>query len=61
LGGVCGRRASFVTYILVVLIVILAFVIVDLDRPRRGLIRVDQKCLVDLQLAIGEDQRAVTE
>ena len=40
--GVAGHRTSFVTCILIMLIVILPFIIVDLDRPRRGLIRVSQ-------------------
>ena len=38
--GVEGHRTSFVTYILVMLIVVLTLIIVDLDHPRRGLIRV---------------------
>ena len=32
-----------------VLIVVLVFIIIDLDRPRRGLIQVSQKSLQDLQ------------
>jgi hypothetical protein len=47
--GVAGHRASFVTYILVTLIVFLVFIIVDLDRPRRGLIQVNQQSMLDLQ------------
>lgn len=46
--GVSGHRTSFATYILVALIVLLVFIIVDLDRPRRGLIEVDQKSMTDL-------------
>ena len=34
------------------LIVVLAFIIIDLDRPRRGLIRVDQRNLEALQVAV---------
>jgi hypothetical protein len=49
--GVAGHRASFATYILVTLIVFLVFIIIDLDRPRRGLIEVSQQSLVDLQLS----------
>jgi len=61
--GLAGHRASFVTYIMVSLIVVLVFIILDLDRPRRGLIEVSQKSLIDLQAAINmdthtEDQRA---
>lgn len=50
--GVAGHRPSIATHVLVVLIVILAFVILDLDRPRRGLIRVDQSSLVELKSAM---------
>lgn len=54
--GVGGHRPSGVNYIMVVLIVILVFIILDLDRPRRGLIEVSQKGLVDLQAAIGTER-----
>lgn len=47
--GIAGHRASFITYILVTLIVFLVFIIIDLDRPRRGLIQIDQKSMLDLQ------------
>jgi hypothetical protein len=47
--GVGGHRASFVSYIMVALIVVLVFLILDLDRPRRGLIEVSAKPLTDLQ------------
>lgn len=50
--GVSGHRASFVSYILVTLIVCLVFVIIDLDRPRRGVIEVSQKSLLDLREAV---------
>ena len=35
-----------------VLILVLVFVILDLDRPRRGLIRVSEKSMLDLQASI---------
>lgn len=47
--GVSGHRASFPTYILVTLVTFLVFIVIDLDRPRRGLIEVSQQSLVDLQ------------
>ena len=50
--GVAGHRVSFVTYILVALIVLLVFIIIDLDRPRRGLIQVSHRSLTDLQAAL---------
>ena len=51
--GVAGHRASFAIYILVTLVAFLVFVIIDLDRPRRGLIEVSQQSLVDLQSSYG--------
>lgn len=50
--GFAGHRTSFVTYIMVGLIVVLVFIIVDLDRPRRGLIHVSQESLLEQQAAI---------
>ncbi len=50
--GLSGHRTSFVTYIMVALIVVLVFIIIDLDRPRRGLIQVSQKSLLELQTAV---------
>ena len=38
---------------MVVLIVLLVFIITDLDRPRRGLIEVSQKSLLELRTAFG--------
>ncbi|HSN81764.1 MAG TPA: hypothetical protein VLS88_04245 [Polyangiales bacterium] len=54
---VSGHRSSFATYILIGLVVVLAFVIVDLDRPRRGMIKVDQGSLHGLKTAIDLAQR----
>jgi hypothetical protein len=50
--GVGGHRTSLATYLLVALIVLLVFVIIDLDRPRRGLIEVSQQSLLDLQSSV---------
>ena len=50
--GVAGSRVSKGSYILVSLIVVLVFIIIDLDRPRRGLIEVDQSSLVTLGKAL---------
>jgi len=47
--GVAGQRPSWVTFAMVALIVVLVLVILDLDRPRRGLIVVSEKGLLDLQ------------
>lgn len=53
--GVGGHRPSMASYIMVALIVVLVFIILDLDRPRRGLIQVSQKSLVDLQAGMRSD------
>lgn len=47
--GVSGHRASFAIYILITLVTCLVFIVIDLDRPRRGLIEVSQQNLIDLQ------------
>lgn len=47
--GFAGHRPSLVSTIMVALIVVLVFIILDLDRPRRGLVRIDHGSLVDLQ------------
>ena len=57
--GVSWHRPPLVTYIFVTLLVILAFIIVDLDRPRRGLIRVDQSSLVALKAAIDAERTSI--
>lgn len=46
------QRASFATYVLVLLIVLLVFIIIDLDRPRRGLIEVPQGSIIALHESI---------
>jgi hypothetical protein len=53
--GIGGHRPSLVSYIMVGLIVILVYVILDLDRPRRGVIQVSQKCLMELRGRLGAD------
>lgn len=56
--GINGRRASNGTYVLVALIVVLVFIIIDLDRPRRGLIEVDQSSIQDLRATLRPSQSA---
>jgi len=56
--GVSGHRPSMVSYLMVALIVILVFIIIDLDRPRRGLIQVSQNSLVELQTTIHAETNA---
>lgn len=47
--GAGGHRPSLATYGMVVLIVVLVFIILDLDRPRRGFIQVSQRSLLELR------------
>ncbi len=46
--GLAGSRPATPVYLMLVLIVLLVFMIIDLDRPRRGLIEVDQRPLAAL-------------
>ena len=55
--GVANHRPSLASYILVVLMVVLVFIILDLDRPRRGLVQVSQKSLLDLQAGMRQETR----
>jgi uncharacterized membrane protein (Fun14 family) len=50
--GAASHRPSSVTYILIGLMVVLVFIILDLDRPRRGIINVDHSSLQDLQTRV---------
>ncbi len=59
LGGVVGYSSSIANvhpgmpvYAMMMLIVVLVFLIIDLDRPRRGLIEVDQSKLVETVAAM---------
>jgi len=51
-GGLAGARPLVATISMSVLIVLVIFVIIDLDRPRRGLIRVNQDTMLDLGAAL---------
>ncbi len=46
--GLSGSRPATPVYLMLGLIVLLVFMIIDLDRPRRGLIEVDQRPLAAL-------------
>jgi len=47
--GLAGHRPSLLTHLFVLLLVALVFVVLDLDRPRRGVIQVSHEALVELQ------------
>ena len=53
--GVSAHRPSFATYLMVLLMTVLVFIILDLDRPRRGFVEVSQKSLVDLQGSVNKE------
>jgi hypothetical protein len=55
--GIAGHRPSLATHVMVALIVVLVFIILDLDRPRRGLIKVNQASLIELQAAINTENK----
>ena len=52
-GGLEGGRPFLATLSMSLLIVLVIFIIIDLDRPRRGLIEVSQESMLDLSEAVG--------
>ena len=50
--GLAGTRTPGATMILVLLLGLVILAIVDLDRPRRGLIQVRQTSLIELQRSL---------
>lgn len=50
--GIAGNRPPFATIVLVALIVLVTFMVIDLDRPRRGLIQISYESLISLQQTI---------
>lgn len=50
--GLNGSRPIMATISMAILIVLVIFIVIDLDRPRRGLIQVDQSSLLELQRQI---------
>lgn len=55
--GVAGVRHSLASHLMVALIAFLVFIILDLDRPRRGMVLVDQGSLIALRAEIGRQDR----
>lgn len=47
--GLSGSRPMTATVSMAILIVLVIFIVIDLDRPRRGLIQVDQSGMTSLQ------------
>jgi hypothetical protein len=53
--GVASHRPAFATYLMVLLMTVLVFIILDLDHPRRGFVEVSQKSMLDLQSSVNKE------
>jgi hypothetical protein len=53
--GLSNRRQLFAGVTLIVLITLIVWVLIDLDRPARGLILVSQQSMIDLQQSLRRD------
>jgi ABC-type multidrug transport system fused ATPase/permease subunit len=51
--GIAGHRVTLAAFVLVMLIALVVYLIIDLDRPRRGVIQVSHESMLSLQQAIG--------
>jgi ABC-type multidrug transport system fused ATPase/permease subunit len=54
--GIAGHRVTLAAFVLVVLIALVVYLIIDLDRPRRGTIQVSHESMLSLQQTIGAAQ-----
>jgi hypothetical protein len=54
--GIAGHRVTLAAFVLALLIALVVYLIIDLDRPRRGSIQVSHESLLSLQKAIGLPQ-----
>lgn len=48
-GGLSGKRIIAPVVLVSFLITLIVFIIIDLDRPKRGLIQVNQSVMIELQ------------
>lgn len=55
-GGLEGARPRLATLAMTVLIVLVIFVVIDLDRPRRGIIQVNHQSMTDLKPMFDEHE-----
>jgi len=53
-GGLSGKRIIAPVLLVSMLITMIVFIIIDLDRPKRGLIQVNQEMMIDLQNTLKE-------
>lgn len=49
-GGLGHKRAYFPTLLMTFLIALVVFIIIDLDRPKRGIVKVNQDTMMELQI-----------
>jgi len=54
--GIAGHRVTLAAFVLVMLIALVVYLIIDLDRPRRGAIQVSHESVLSLQQTIGAAQ-----
>ncbi len=54
--GIAGHRVTLAAFVLLVLIALVVYLIIDLDRPRRGVIQVSHESMLSLQQTIGAAQ-----
>ena len=54
--GIAGHRVTLAAFVLLILIALVVYLIIDLDRPRRGVIQVSHESMLSLQQAIGAAQ-----
>jgi uncharacterized membrane protein YeiB len=50
--GIAGHRVTLAAFVLMVLIALVVYLIIDLDRPRRGPIQVSHQSMLSLQQSI---------
>jgi len=53
--GLSGKRPMIVTIVMTILILMVLRVVIDLDRPRRGLIQIDQHPMLNLHKGLNPD------
>jgi len=51
--GIAGHRVTLAAFVLMILIALVVYLIIDLDRPRRGVIQVSHESMLSLQQTIG--------
>lgn len=55
--GIAGHRVTLAAFVLVMLIALVAYLIIDLDRPRRGATQVSHESMLSLQQTIADSIR----